>query len=418
MRFTTFDTEQISSSTSKRLVGQLSVYRKKIQKILDTNNHKRPEYALIHAANPDLHSLLNEVQKDFKSIKELIVVGIGGSSLGVEAVHTALGQQKVRLSVLDTIAPYELDILTERLKKYKKTSDIAICIISKSGTTAETVVNASVLLDALHSQYGKDVYKQVLYIGDEDSPLRDHLKRKKARCYSMPKAVGGRFSVATEVGLIPLALLGHDTDSYISGVLAANESEYEQIAVEGAALIAGYLKKGYRHYNFFAFEKRLNQVGAWYRQLFAESLGKSMTRSKKPLKHAMLPTITTPVELHSVGQAYFSGLEGVFTEFVVFEDEVHEHKISKLGLAKRFGGFFDQEIATAMYAGVVSSYQERNLPYRSVIFDEANLAYSLGLYMSLRMREVMYVAELLDINAFNQPNVELYKKKTSKILGV
>jgi len=72
----------------------------------------------------------------------------------------------------------------------------------------------------------------------------------------------------------------------------------------------------------------------------------------------------------------------------------------------------------AMYAGVVQAYQQEKLPYRSIILDEPNLAYSLGLYMSLRMREMMYIAALMEVNAFNQPNVELYKKKTKAVLGL
>ena len=132
----------------------------------------------------------------------------------------------------------------------------------------------------------------------------------------------------------------------------------------------------------------------------------------------MLPTITTPVELHSVGQQYFSGLPGVLTEFVVFEDDRHEHKIPKSGVAKDYGGYTNQEVSLAMYAGVLKTYKSNKMPYRSVIFDDTNLAYSLGQYMGIKMREVLYIAELLNVNAFNQPNVESYKRNTRKILGL
>lgn len=418
MRFSTFDTETISAAAKKRSLSQLASYRNSVAKIIQNHDNRKPEYALVHASDPALHSILDEVTKQYKSLKHLVVVGIGGSSLGVEAVHTALGQKQVRLSVIDTIAPYELDILLHKIKSYKKTSDIAVCIISKSGGTAETMVNASIFLDALQKQFGSKAYSQIICIGDEGSDFMKSMQRKKARCIHMPKAVGGRFSVATEVGLIPLALLGHNVDAFMAGILDANEDEFETQAAEGAVTVASYIEKNYKHYNFFAFDKRLYQVGAWYRQLFAESLGKEKTKNKKPLTVGMLPTITTPVELHSVGQLYFSGFNGVYTELVTFEDDEHEHKISKTGLGKRYGGYTNQDVATAMYAGVVGAYQEKQLPYRSVIFDELSLEYSLGLFMSLRMREVMYIANLLNVDAFNQPNVELYKKKTNKVLGV
>ena len=85
-------------------------------------------------------------------------------------------------------------------------------------------------------------------------------------------------------------------------------------------------------------------------------------------------------------------------------------------LAGQIQGYTLQEVATALYGGVMAAYQERNLPYRATIFEES-LTYSLGLFMGMRLREIMYTAHLLEVNAFDQPNVELYKIKTKEILG-
>ena len=121
--------------------------------------------------------------------------------------------------------------------------------------------------------------------------------------------------------------------------------------------------------------------------------------------------------MHSIGQLYFSGFSSVYTDFVTFDDDSVNYDIPKKGIAKLYGKFDVQEVATAIYGGVISAYQERALPYRSTIFTE-DLPYSLGLFMGMRMLETMYVAELLNVNAFNQPNVELYKNKTRAILGL
>ena len=131
----------------------------------------------------------------------------------------------------------------------------------------------------------------------------------------------------------------------------------------------------------------------------------------------MLPTISTPVELHSVGQLYLSGFPGVYTDFVSFDDDHIDFAIPKQSLSQAYGRFSMQEVATALYGGVIKAYQEKQLSYRATVFDE-NLAYSLGLFMGMRMREVMYIAKLLNLNAFDQPNVELYKNKTRAILGL
>jgi glucose-6-phosphate isomerase len=178
-----------------------------------------------------------------------------------------------------------------------------------------------------------------------------------------------------------------------------------------------YLSKKYTHYNFFAFEPRLYKLGAWYRQLQAESLGKTLTKKNKKATKGFVPTITTAVELHSTGQLHMSGLLPTYTDFVTFDDYNSNYDIPKKGLAKNYSKFNMQEVATGIYGGVIGAFQAKKLPYRATIFDD-DLLYSVGLFMGMRMMETMYVAELLGINAFDQPNVELYKDKTREILGL
>ena len=137
----------------------------------------------------------------------------------------------------------------------------------------------------------------------------------------------------------------------------------------------------------------------------------------KAVKLGFVPTISTPVELHSIGQLYFSGFAGVYTDFISFEDAEHDFAISKTTkVASKLKGKSLQEIHTAIYGGVIGAYQKRHLPYRDTQLADESLPYSLGLFMGMRMLETMYVAHLMDVNAFDQPNVELYKDITRKIL--
>ena len=417
MRLSFFDLPAVTPNAVVHEVKKLASYRTDVAKVLLTNNAKRPEYALVHASNPTLHDTLATLTTQYKNIKHLIVIGIGGSSLGVEAVHTFLGQKKVKLSVLDTVAAYEIDILLNQLKSVKKASDIALCVVSKSGNTTETLVNAGILLGALTKKFGKNFSKQTICIGDPNTSFLKASKRLGATIVTMPTAVGGRYSLGTEVSLVPLALLGHDVDEFIEGLLDANTEPFEQTAAESAARLALYLKKKSEHYCFFAFDKRLSVVGAWYRQLQAESLSKEVDREGKPATKSFIPHVVTPVELHSLGQLYLTGYKGLYTDFVTFDDETHDLSIPKTGLAKTFSRFSTGEVVTALYGGVVGAYVEKGLPHRATIFDES-LTYSLGLFMGMRMRETMYIAELLNLNAFDQPNVELYKQKTKHILGL
>lgn len=417
MRFSYFDSETVTPEAVARTSKKLGEYEASIQKTVSELNQKKPEYSLAHATSPELESALTSLPTRFKQIKHLIVVGVGGSSLGLEAIHSVLGEQRVKLSVLDTVSAHNIDKVLTDILKVKDVRKIAVCVISKSGGTTETMVNANVLLDALLQKYKETVYEQTIFVGNPDTDFMKAGKRLGVTLIPMPVVVGGRYSVATEVGLIPLTLLGHDVDAFLSGFTDANSDEFAEIAKDSAARIFQYTQKGFRHYNFFAFEMRLEKLGAWYRQLFAESLGKTINKDKQPVTKGMLPTISTPVELHSVGQLYLSGFPGVYTDFVTFDDDTIDFKIPKKGISKAYGRFSVQEVTTALYGGVISAYQEKLLPYRTTIFDD-NLAYSVGTFMSLRMREVMYVAHLMNLNAFDQPNVELYKKKTKSILGL
>lgn len=418
MNISYFDDNRITEKNLKTKLSKLQTYRSEIAKYEIENNFEVPEYSLYYPKDFALHETIANLSKTYKNIKHLVVIGIGGSNLGTEAVHDVLNTGKVTLSVLDTVSAYKLTQVLSQLKKYKKVSQIAVCVISKSGGTTETLTNASVLVEELKHHFGEDIYKQLIFIGDSKTEIEKYANKISAHYISIPKIIGGRYSVATAVGLIPLALLGHDTDEFIAGYLDASKEEYETISAENSARITLYLQNKYRHYNFFAFEPRLAKLGEWYRQLFAESLGKETTQDGKAVKEAMLTTISTATELHSVGQLYFSKIADVYTDFVTFDDEDIDFKTTKSNkLASGLKGLSMQEITTGLYGGVIGAYQERELPYRTTVFDES-LSYSLGLFMGMRLREVMYIAHLMQVNAFDQPNVELYKIKTKAILKI
>lgn len=417
MNFSYYDIDSVTDSSQAKGVKKLQKYREHVAKVIHENDTTQPEYSLVHAQNAELHETLDSLKKQFRGIKHLVLVGIGGSNLGAEAVHEVLDEGKVELHSLDTVSARNIDLLLAKLSGVKKVDKLAVCVISKSGGTAETLVNAGVLLTALEERFAKDIYAQTIFVGNPDTDFMKAGKRMKVTAVPMPEIVGGRYSVPTEVGLVTLALLGHDTDSYISGILDSTAERLESVTAEQAVRMSHYIGKNFRSYNFFAFEPRLAKLGNWYRQLQAESLGKTKDRAGKEVKKGFVPTVSTAVELHSVGQLYLSGYDGVYTDFVTFDDDSTDYKVPKKGISKTYGKYTVQEVATAIYGGVMGAYQEKSLPYRSTIFGE-DLAYSLGIFMGMRMLETMYVAELLNLNAFDQPNVELYKDKTRAILGL
>ncbi len=417
MNLSYFDIDSFTETGQAKSVKKLQKYREHVSEVISTKDSSQPEYSLAHSLDVDLHDTLSSLKMKFKGIKHLILIGIGGSNLGAEAVHEVLDTGVVELHSLDTVSSRSIELLLNKLKAVKSLKKIAICVISKSGETAETLVNAGVLLTSLEERFGKEVYGQAIFVGNPKTDFLKAGKRLGVTTISMPEVVGGRYSIATEVGLVTLALLGYDTDSFIAGINDSTNESYEPVVAEQAVRLQHYINKNFRCYNFFAFEPRLYKLGAWYRQLQAESLGKTIDRSGKPVKKGFVPTISTAVELHSVGQLLLSGFDGIYTDFVTFDDDTVDYKIPKKGISKTYGKFTVQEVSAAIYGGVMSAYQECSLPYRSTIFSD-DLSYSLGLFMGMRMLETMYVAELMNLNAFDQPNVELYKNKTREILGL
>lgn len=418
MNITYFDANGITQAKVDTEVKKLSKYRKEVAKTIEEGNNKKPEYSLALWQDDTSLTAAYDIAAQFKKVKHVVLLGIGGSSLGTEAIHSVLADDsKPQLHVLDTVSAFELEVVLQNLKGVKKVEQVAVCVISKSGSTTETLANAAVLLEVLEKQFGKRIYQQTVCIGDKDNPLLKTGKKLGTHIATMPEIVGGRYSVFTNVGLVPLTALGHDLEALLSGLQDATDEPFEASVAESAARLHLYLKAGHTSVNFFAFDTRLVRLGKWYRQLAAESLGKEYTTGKKKVSYGFVPTISTPVELHSVGQLYFSGFKGVYTDFVTFDDTECDYAISKKAkLASKLKGKSLQEISTAIYGGVIGAYQKRSLPYRTTLF-EGDLAYSLGLFMGMRMLETMYVANLMKVNAFNQPNVELYKDITRDILN-
>ncbi|MFW6210307.1 MAG: hypothetical protein ACOC4E_02325, partial [Patescibacteria group bacterium] len=294
------DDTKLTARTRARLEKRTQPLQDDLLTLHETPDPSRPEYALTHGVSDSVASVLTAVSQRIGKVRQVVLIGTGGSSLGVEAVHAALGGARgnaTELLTLDVLTPSALAETIERLRRLRSCHSLAICVISKSGTTAETVVNAAVLLDALEDHFGMEIYERVVAISDPGSPLLRYTKRQGGLALTMPDSVGGRYSVGTEVGLVPLQLLGHDATAFAQGLQLASSAEQLPQSAAAAARLAWYITIGYRHYNIFAFHPDLFTLGAWYRQLQAESLGKAVTRSGKAFRKGLVPTISTPTEL-------------------------------------------------------------------------------------------------------------------------
>lgn len=397
-------------------LADLDEYRASVRAVVESANFSQSESSLATYADELMRSNVIKVADHFGRVSDVVLVGIGGSSLGTEAIHAALEHDiTARLHVLDTVSDHKLTKLLRVLNDVPK-EQLAICVISKSGSTTETLTNAEVLMTELGHLYGEVPYDRLVCIGNPDNQLLTIAKEKGAQILPMQESIGGRYSVFTTVGLLPLRLLGHDTTALLDGLSQVMREENENLAAQGASALYEQLEQGVRTVNFFVFDTRLEKLGYWYRQLAAESLGKEYDEKGNKVDIGFIPTISTPVELHSIGQLYFSGFSGVFTEFIGVEDKPINCCVSAEPIfATKYQDKCVEAIAYAIENGVVAAYEERKMPFRKTDLARFS-ACEIGIFMGVKMLETMYLAKLMKVNAFDQPNVELYKKKTKEIL--
>ena len=322
----------------------------------------------------EIHKIIKEAVPS--GVKILVVIGIGGSSLGTKAIYEAFeNKASAKLLFLDTIAAELPD-----LGGFKK-EEVLINVVSKSGTTFETNINLRNLLKK-YPQFEK----RVVHTTSRD---KDGLVLK------IPEKVGGRFSVLSPVGLFPLAVAGLDIISLLEGAQKARKHSLQTDLLKNPAAISAVLtffqyEQGRKAKVNFIFHPELEALGKWYRQVLAESLGKE--------GKGITPIVSIGTnDLHSMLQLYLDGPDDKFTEFLSSEKDLSEET---QGIVK----------------GVQKSYADGKRPFAAVLLDGLTER-SLGGYLQYKMMEVMFLGKLLGVNAFDQPAIEGYKKEARKNLA-
>ncbi|MDO8604145.1 MAG: hypothetical protein Q7K40_01930 [bacterium] len=363
----------------------------------------------------------------------ILDIGIGGSNLGAKALYEATA------GTLDPHTPFApkmlfadtcssevlLDMAELLLNEIFDKEEIIIIVASKSGTTTETITNASVLISELEQKLGS-LADRIVCITDENSPLWKIGEKQKYHLLPVPKMVGGRFSVFSPAGVFPLLCAGVEGEALMRGAQSVVDDTVERgtesFAFKAAQDILAWHKKGAIIFDLFVFHPELESVGKWYRQLFAESIGKEKTMDGAKTIHRMVPTVSIgSTDLHSAEQMCLAQPD-IFARLLVrahvphwehqflAEDKVFSPLVS--GLSHRA----PCEIIDAIYGGVVETYNTHGVSYGEISLTDLDLE-SLGALLQFMMCTTMHLANMLHINAFDQPNVEAYKDATRRILG-
>jgi len=418
---------------SKRLEPYLSY----LQDVVSKSEYNAKEASLNLVNDEKICESVLDLVKDISSpkLKYIIVIGIGGSNLGAMAVYNALGRNlypynfdKPKIIFLDT---NNFKLISNTILLLKKEildlEEVIINIVSKSGTTTETLVNFEIIYKALLDQFQdrkEELQKRVIATTDEDSKLWKVAEKNNFKKISVPKQIGGRYSVFSAVGLLPLALSGIDIRELRSGAkdmldkYLLNKDESNPSLVSAISLYLHSLS-GKNIVNTFVFNAELESFGKWYSQLIGESVGKEHDKNGKTVNVGITPVVSIgSTDLHSVVQLFLGGPHDKFT-FFVHSLENTGVSVSKELVSQDINPVLAQkdlnEIMNAILSGTRIAYKKQGLPFIDIFLKDIS-PYSIGALLELKMVEVMLLAQLFNVDAFDQPNVESYKIETKKIL--
>ena len=381
-------------------------------------NYDKDEFARIKAA----------AEKIKNDSDVLLVIGIGGSYLGARAAIEFLRHgfyNSVSKEVRKTPEIYYVgnNISSSYIKELMDViegKDFSINIISKSGTTTEPAIAFRVFKKILEEKYGEEEAAKRIYATTDKAKgaLKNLSNEKGYESFVVPDDVGGRFSVLTAVGLLPIAVSGADIDKLMEGAASGRElalgNEFEENdALQYAAIRNILLRKGKGVEITCNYEPSLHYVGEWWKQLYGESEGKDQ-------KGIFPAAVDLTTDLHSMGQYIQDGARMMFETVLNVETPklsltLEEEPVDLDGLNYLAGKTVDFINKSAMN-GTILAHTDGNVPNLMIKIPEQN-EYYLGQLFYFYEFACGVSGYILGVNPFNQPGVESYKKNMFALLG-
>ena len=374
---------------------------------------------------PEIQRILAAAQKIRRSSDVFVVIGIGGSYLGSRAAIELLqgANRNIGREKGDPQIFYAGNSLSTRhwneLCRMLDGKDFSIAIISKSGTTTEPAVATRALRWMLERKYGTDAARERIYAITDPvkGALRQMAQEEGWETFSIPPSVGGRFSVLSPVGLLPMAVAGIDIQAVLAGSVEARE-EYDLRSYENPVwLYAAIRNLMYRHGKHIelleSFEPDFSMFGRWWQQLFGESEGKDG-------KGLFPVTAEFTADLHSLGQMIQQGRRNIFETMLRFDPPEQlctvGSDVKNLDGLNYLSGKRLDEVDACAYLGTVDAHVDGGVPV---------ITMDCGQLDEKKLGELFYFFELacaisayiLGVNPFNQPGVQLYKQNMFRLLG-
>ena len=374
---------------------------------------------------------LNDLKATAQTLREncdvVIVAGIGGSYLGARAVIEAMSnsfawlQEKKAGQPTIIFAGHNIseDYLFE-LTEFLKDKKFGVINISKSGTTTETALAFRLLKKQCEDQRGKEMARKVIVAVTDakKGAARTTADKEGYKSFIIPDNVGGRFSVLTPVGLLPIAVAGIDIDQLVAGAcemekVCANENMYENPAALYAATRNELYQSGKKIEILVNFQPKLHYFMEWWKQLYGESEGKD-------LKGIYPSSVDFSTDLHSMGQWIQQGERSIFETVVSVETPSHELHFpsdeENLDGLNFLAGKRIDEVNKMAELGTQLAHVDGGVPNLRVSVPSLN-EYYLGQLIYFFEKACGISGYLLEVNPFNQPGVEAYKKNMFALLN-
>ena len=347
---------------------------------------------LFSLTNKYKNNFNNKDLKKFKKFNKYTLVGMGGSSLGAKAIYSFLRHKiKKKFEFIDNLR------INRKLEKDKKNLNI---IISKSGNTLETVLNFNSLKK-----------KNSIFITEKKNNfLRDIANELKSEIYKHQNYIGGRYSVLSETGMLPAALMGLNIKNFKQLNSIINNKNFVNQLVTNVSCILEFHKNKKTNSIILNYDESSKVLFYWYQQLVAESLGKK-SKGILPIVSAM------PKDNHSLMQLYLDGTKNNFFTFFMVEEKI-SNKINKKYLPEEYSFLHNKksfDILKAQFQATQNIFKIKKIPFRSFVIKKRDEKV-LGELFCFFILETILLGKALRLNPFDQPEVELIKKETNKIL--
>ena len=375
----------------KNYFTNLSNYKTNLKKtkkvfnsfIVDLKNNKIPLLESFEK-NYEFNFSTTTVKK-FSKYRNIIVIGMGGSILGAKSIYSFLGKKiKKEVFFFDNL---DLNLYSE-YKKIKSLKNSCFIVISKSGNTLETLTN-------LNTIFSKSLLKNKLIIITElkDSNLIKIGNRLNAEIIEYKDFIGGRYSVLSEVGMFPAALMNLNINKFKNLKKLINNKYFVRSLINNVSSIYALNQRGIKNSVILNYDSQLNNLSLWHQQLVAESLGKK-GKGITPIVSAC------PKDHHSLLQLYLDGPKDKF--FTFFSS--YAKKSNKI-----------ESIINTQCEVTKNIFKKKRIPYRSFIFKK-NDESELGTVFIFFILETILLARLMNVNPYDQPSVEQIKIETKNFL--